>query len=88
MVRIGFGSLRKKVLTLGRTDDNRFHILAHWINVNHLVFEAHGHGRNAMAQPALAVIGNIAIFSNKNKGKIINLPFTGDEFTWSPSVAQ
>ena len=40
------------------------------------------------AQSALAVIGNIALSLSKNKGKIINSPFTGDEFTRSPSVAQ
>ena len=40
------------------------------------------------AQSALAVIGNIAFSSSKNKGKIINPPFTGEEFTRSPSVAQ
>ena len=33
------------------------------------------------AQSALAVIGNIALSLSKNKGKIINSPFTGDEFT-------
>ena len=40
------------------------------------------------AQPTLAVICNIAFSSSKNKGKIINTPFTGDKFTQSPSVAQ
>ena len=40
------------------------------------------------SQPALAGIGNIAFSLSKTKGKIRNSPFTGDEFTWRPSVAQ
>ena len=39
------------------------------------------------AQTALAVIGNIAFPSGRNKGKIISFTFTGDEFTRSPPVA-
>ena len=42
----------------------------------------------SVATLRLAVIGNIAFSSSKKKGKIINSPFTGDEFTRSPSVAQ
>ena len=34
-------------------------------------------GKGGRAQSALAVIGNIALSSSKNKGKIINSPFTG-----------
>ena len=40
------------------------------------------------SQSALAVIGNIAFSLSKKKGKIINSPFSGDEFTRSPPVAQ
>ena len=36
------------------------------------------------SQTALAVIGNIAFHSARNKGKIISFTFTGDEFTQSP----
>ena len=43
---------------------------------------------NYQAQPALGVIGNIAFTSSRNKGKIISPPFTEDDFTRSPPVAQ
>ena len=39
------------------------------------------------SQANLAVIGNIAFHSGRNKGKIISFTFTGDEFTRSPPVA-
>ena len=40
-----------------------------------------------LTQSALGAIGSIAFPSIQNKGKIISLPFTEDEFTRSPSVA-
>ena len=39
------------------------------------------------AQASLAVIGNIALPSGRNKEKIISFTFTGDEFTRSHPVA-
>ena len=40
------------------------------------------------AQSALGVIGNIAFPSSRNKGKNISPPFTQDEFTQIPPLAQ
>ena len=40
-----------------------------------------------IAQTALAVIGNIAFPSGRNKGKIVSFTFTVDEFTRSPPIA-
>ena len=40
----------------------------------------------AVSQTALAVIGNIAFPSGRNKEKIISFTFTGDKFTRSSPV--
>ena len=41
----------------------------------------------SVSQSTLAVIGNIAFSSSRNKGKFISPPFTEDEFTRGPPVA-